>query len=161
MKYEIIRDYIDFGNARSGEKLKDVKFIVSHDTGNPGSSAYANRNYFDNFQPKASAHTFIDDKNILEIIPLDEKAFHVRYEVPTDDRLFEEDANDAAIGVELAYGGNIDFWEAYKRYVWYHAYLVDKYNLDPFEDIVAHSKLDPTRRTESTERPSSSWDFVG
>lgn len=164
MRYEIIRDYISHGNSRSGEKIATVKFIVSHDTGNPGSSAYANRNYFDNSQPKASAHTFIDDKHILEIIPLNEKAFHVRYEVSTDNRLFGQNANDAAIGVELAFGGNIDFSEAYKRYVWYHAYLVDKYNLDPVEDIVAHSKLDPTRRTDpqtAFHRYGISWeDFI-
>jgi N-acetylmuramoyl-L-alanine amidase len=161
MKYDITRDYIDFGNARPGTKIGDVKFIVSHDTGNPGSTAYANRNYFDRLQPSASAHTFIDDKYILEIIPLDEKAYHVRSNVLTDNRLFGADANDAAIGVELAYGGNINFQEAYKRYVWYHAYLVDKYGLDPSEDIVAHSRLDPTRRTDpqnALHRFGISWE---
>jgi N-acetylmuramoyl-L-alanine amidase len=160
MKYEIIRDYISYGNSRSGKNIADVKFIVSHDTGNPGSSAYANRNYFDTTQPNASAHTFIDDKNILEIIPLSEKAFHVRYDVSTDNRIFGEDANDSAIGVELAYGGNIDFSEAYDRYVWYHAYLLDRYNLDPFEEIVSHKKLDPTRRTDpqnALHRYGISW----
>jgi N-acetylmuramoyl-L-alanine amidase len=160
MKYEITRDYIDIGNSRSGEPIKDVTFIVSHDTGNPGSSTYANRNYFENVDPFASAHTFIDDQHILEIIPLEEKAFHVRYEVPNDDRLYGEDANDAAIGVELAYGGTIDFWKAYERYVWYHAYLIDKYNLKPYEDIVAHSTLDPTRRTDpqnALNRHGISW----
>lgn len=161
MKYNITRDYIDFGNARSGEKLGDVKFIVSHDTGNPGSTAYANRNYFDNVQPSASAHTFIDDNYILEIIPLDEKAWHVRYGVPKDNQLFGDDANDAAIGVEFAWGGKIDFQEAYKRYVWYHAYLADKFGLDPKKDIVAHSTLDPSRRTDpqnALHRHGISWE---
>ncbi|KAA0549807.1 N-acetylmuramoyl-L-alanine amidase [Bacillus sp. BGMRC 2118] len=148
MVYSITRDYIRFGNSRSGETLDDVKFIVSHDTGNPGSSAYANRNYFDRVQPSASAHTFIDDNYILEIIPTNEKAWHVRYGVNTDNNRYGEDANDAAIGVELAYGGKIDFWEAYKRYVWYHAYLARKYNLNPQTDIIAHSMLDPARRTD-------------
>ena len=148
MKYDIIRDYIDIGSSRSGQKINEVTFIVSHDTGNPGSTAYANRNYFQNVQPSASAHTFIDDRHILEIIPLSEKAWHVRYEVAEDNRRFNEDANDAAISVELAYGGNINFEEAYNRYVWYHAYLIDKFGLDPYEDIVAHSTLDPTRRTD-------------
>ncbi|MBA2872545.1 peptidoglycan hydrolase-like protein with peptidoglycan-binding domain [Anoxybacillus calidus] len=148
MAYEITRDYISFGNARSGEKLKEVKFIVSHSTGNPGSTAYANRNYFNNHQPYASAHTFIDDRYILEIIPLDEKAWHVLYSKPTDNRMFGADANDAAIGVELCYGGNINFTEAYNRYVWYHAYLCQKFNLDPSKHIVSHRTLDPERRTD-------------
>jgi N-acetylmuramoyl-L-alanine amidase len=164
MKYDITRDYIGFGDARSGQELQDVQYIVSHDTGNPGSTAYANRNYFENVDPNASAHTFIDDNHILEIIPLDEKAWHVRYNVSTDDRLYGEDANDAAIGVELSYGGNINFEEAYNRYVWYHAYLADKYNLDPSEDIVAHSTLDPARRTDpqnALNKHGISWsDFI-
>lgn len=160
MKYEITRDYISQGNARPGESLNPVQFIVSHDTANAGASAYANRNYFEDVDPTASAHTFIDDNYILEIIPLDEKAWHVRYEVDTDNRRYGADANDAAIAVELAWGGRIDFQEAYERYVWYHAYLADKFNLDPNEDIVAHSTLDPSRRTDpqnALNRYGISW----
>lgn len=164
MKYNITRDYISFGNSRSGEDLDQVKFIVSHDTGNPGSSAYANRSYFENADPSASAHTFIDDNTILEIIPLDEKAWHVRSNVTTDNNRFGANANNAAIGVELAYGGNINFNEAYERYVWYHAYLIDKYGLNPSEDIVAHSTLDPARRTDpqnALNQNGISWnDFI-
>jgi N-acetylmuramoyl-L-alanine amidase len=148
LRYNITRDYIRTGNSRSGQKLSSVKFIVSHDTGNPGSSAYANRNYFDRQQPSASAHTFIDDQYILEIIPLNEKAWHVQYNKTTDNRLFGADSNDAAIGVELCHGGKINFQEAYKRYVWYHAYLCDRFNLDPMRHIVAHSRLDPERRSD-------------
>jgi N-acetylmuramoyl-L-alanine amidase len=148
MAYEITRDYIKLGNARSGEKLEKVKFIVSHSTGNPGSTAYANRNYFNNRQPSASAHTFIDDKYILEMIPLDEKAWHVLYNKPIDNQMFGSDANDAAIGVELCYGGNINFTEAYKRYVWYHAYLCEKFHLDSIKHIVSHHTLDPERRND-------------
>ena len=143
-----MQDYIQMGNARSGQNISQVIFIVSHDTGNPGSTAYANRNYFDRQQPSASAHTFIDDHYILEIIPLNEKAWHVQYNKPTDNRLYGADSNDAAIGVELCYGGKINFQEAYKRYVWYHAYLCDRFNLNPMRHIVAHSRLDPERRTD-------------
>ncbi len=161
MKYNITRDYINTGESRPGEANGTIQFIVSHDTGNPGSTAYANRNYFENVNPAASAHTFIDDRYILEIIPLSEVAYHVRYDVPTDNRLYGADANRAAIGVELCWGGNINFNEAYDRYVWYHAYLVDKFNLDLTEDIVAHSTLDPSRRTDpenALNRYGISWD---
>src|SRR5690606_9151338 len=161
MEYPITRDYIRFGNSRSGQKISKVRFIVSHDTGNPGSTAYANRNYFDRSQPSASAHTFIDDKYVLEIIPLTEKAWHVRYSVNTDNQRFGDNANDAAIGVELCHGGKINFQEAYNRYVWYHAYLCDTFNLDPRRHIVAHSTLDPSRRSDpqSALRPHGiSWE---
>lgn len=148
MAYQITRDYIKFGKARSGKQIDKVKFIVAHDTGNPGSTAYGNRKYFNDHQPAASAHTFIDDKYILEIIPIYEKAWHVQYQKPYDNRLFGDDANDAAIGVELCWGGKINFQEAYKRYVWYHAYLCDTFKLDPRKHIVGHYQLDPERRTD-------------
>jgi N-acetylmuramoyl-L-alanine amidase len=148
LAYEITRDYIRTGNSRPGRQIGTVRFIVSHDTGNPGSTAYGNRNYFDTQQPSASAHTFIDDKYILEIIPLTEIAYHVRSNVTGDNKRYGANANDAAIGVELCHGGKINFRVAYDRYVWYHAYLCDRFNLDPNSDIIAHATLDPTRRTD-------------
>lgn len=146
--YPIVQDYIRLGKARSGQKIAPVRFIVSHDTGNPGTDARRNRSHFHNNQPEASAHTFIDDKEILEIVPLSEKAWHVLYEKPRDNELFGDDANNCAIGVELCWGGEINFREAYKRYVWYHAYLCQKYKLDPAKHIVSHKTLDPQRKTD-------------
>lgn len=148
MTYTITQDYIKHGNARSGQKINKVKFLVAHDIGNGKSTAHNNRNYFHNHQPSASAHTFIDDKYILEIVPLNEKAWHVQYNKPNDNRMFGDDANDCAIGTELCHGGKIDFNEAYKRYVWYHAYLCKKFNLQPKKHIVSHKTLDPGRRSD-------------
>lgn len=148
MKYPINRSYIRAGNSRSGRKLGEVRFIVSHDTGNPGSTAAQNRNYFHQQQPSASAHTFIDDKTILEIIPLEEVAFHVRYNITEDNRIFGADANDASIGVELCFGGAINFQQAYDRYVWYHAYLCTRFGLNPDKQIIGHYALDPSRRSD-------------
>ena len=65
--FPIERNYIGYGSSRPGIPLSKVRFIVSHDTGNPGSNAIGNRDYFNEIQPKASAHTFIDDKTILEM----------------------------------------------------------------------------------------------
>lgn len=148
--YPIMQDYICKGNARSGQLLSSgkPKFIVAHDIGNGASSARNNRTYFNREQPSVSAHTFIDDKEILEMIPLNEKAWHVIYGVPTDNQLFGDDANDIAVGVELCWGGKIDFREAYKRYVWYMGYLCRTYGLDPRKHIVPHSRLDPKRKTD-------------
>ncbi|AZB41877.1 N-acetylmuramoyl-L-alanine amidase [Bacillus sp. FJAT-42376] len=160
VKYPIQRSYIRTGNSRSGAKIGTVLFIVSHDTGNPGTSAAQNREYFNNQQPSASAHTFIDDKTILEIIPLDEKAYHVQYGITEDNRRFGEDANDAAIGVEFCFGGSINFQKAFDRYVWYHAYLCDRFGLNPDKHIIGHYTLDPSRRTDplnAFQRYGVSW----
>lgn len=100
-----------------------VRFIVAHDTGNPGSTARANIRYYESSRDKesASAHLFIDDKEILECIPAltapPEKAWHVLYGKPTDNALFGLDANDAAVGVEYCFGGAIDADEAYRKYI--------------------------------------------
>jgi peptidoglycan hydrolase-like protein with peptidoglycan-binding domain len=148
MSYVITYDYIKVGNARPGKKLKNLLFGVAHDTANPGSTARDNRTYFNNQQPSASAHVFIDDKEILVIVPLDEIAYHVQYSVQMDNLRFGADANDSAIGVELCYGGSINFQEAYKRYVWFWSWLCKKNNWDPFSKIASHKQLDPNRRTD-------------
>jgi N-acetylmuramoyl-L-alanine amidase len=160
MKYQITTSYLPLGTRRSGALIPEVLFIVSHDTGNDGTTARANVNYYKNtynIDPKktASAHTFIDDKEIIECIPATtgkpEKAWHVRYDCPDDNKFFGDDANDSAIGVELCYShnkGSINNKEAYKRYVWYHAYLCYKFNLDPRKKITGHCFLDPTRKLD-------------
>lgn len=145
-KYKIEQNYISNKLARSKQKINKVIFLVAHETANNNTGADGHRNYFNNITFQASAHTFIDDGKILEIIPLNEKAWHVQYEKPVDNRLFGDDANDAAIGVELCRPG--DFKKAYDRYVWYFAYLCHKFGLQPKKHIVAHSTLDPQRRSD-------------
>ena len=152
-KYDIKYEFLTKGTKRrSGKSIKRVDFIVAHDTGNKNSTASQNFRYYRDNDAYASAHTFIDDKEILEIIPITkdnpEKAWHVRYDVPADNLAYENDANDGAVGVELCYGDNIDFEEAYKRYVWYIVYLVKLYNLNPYTDIIGHFLLDPSRRSD-------------
>lgn len=100
----------------------------------------------------ASAHIFVDDRQIIECIPFltgpAEKAYHVVYNVTTDNVMFGADANDAAGGVELCHGGSINLNESYKRYVWVMAYACYRYGLNPASDIVGHYTLDPGRRSD-------------
>jgi len=154
-EYKITPDYLPIGTKRrSGLKLGTVKFLVAHDTGNPGSTAAGNVHYYKNTanSMSASAHIFVDDKNIIEDIPAltgtPEKAWHVLYNVKTDNERFGADANNNAIGVEYCYGGKINADEAYKRYVWVLAYLSNKYHLNPLTDIAGHFELDPARKTD-------------
>lgn len=161
MKYPIEKRYLTSGSKRrSGILMPRVGFIVSHDTGNDGSTALGNVGYYERSrnEKSASAHTFIDDEVIVECIPATtgkpEKAWHVIYDRPEDNILFGDDANDIAIGVELCYSyrkGSINNSEAYKRFVWYHAYLCYKFNLNPRKDIVGHNELDPDRKTDPFE----------
>ncbi|WP_245700027.1 peptidoglycan recognition protein family protein [Paenibacillus glacialis] len=157
-KYKIERRYIDKRqNVRPGTRLTSGTpgFFVAHDTGNPGATADNHFNYFQNLKDRtASAQVFIDDKTILEIIPTGtgsdpaEKAWHVLYNVTTDNDRFGDDANDIALGVELCYGGEINFTEAYKRFMWYLAYCCDKWTINPMTYIPSHKQLDPARKRD-------------
>lgn len=156
------KDYIKVGTKRrSGLKSTGTKFIVAHDTGNAKSTARNNVDYYKRTanEMSASAHLFVDDKECVECIPLNEKAWHVLYEKPQDNRLFGYDANDAAIGVELCYFPNDKqrSMKSYDNYVLVIANLCRKYNLNPFKHIVGHSKLDPGRKTD----PENAFKHIG
>lgn len=154
MKYPIKRVFLSAGSKRrSGSPADQIKFLVAHDTGNEGSSARANVMYYERSKDEisASAHIFIDNFEIIECIPAfekPEKAWHVLYNVDTDNERFGVNANDSAIGIELCYGNPINTREAYARYVWVMAYLCYIYKLDPALDIVGHFELDPKRKTD-------------
>ncbi|WP_433943355.1 peptidoglycan recognition protein family protein [Paenibacillus sp. SN-8-1] len=155
-KYKIERRYINKRpKVRPGTRLTSGTpgFFVAHDTGNAGADADAHYRYFNTqTERSASAQTFIDDKTILEIIPTGtgsdpaERAYHVLYNVQTDNDRFGDDANDIALGIELCYGGKINFDEAYKRFVWYLAYCCYKFNKNPLIYIASHKQLDPARK---------------
>lgn len=137
---------------RSGLKLARVAFLVAHDTANDGATALNNVNYYINSanEVNASAHFFVDDKQILNCIPENEKAWHVHYGAPLDNQLYDGDANDCALGIELCYStkGVFDSKKAYQNYVELFAYLCKKYSLDPMKHIIGHYRLDPTRRSD-------------
>jgi N-acetylmuramoyl-L-alanine amidase len=156
-KYAITKFHLTApSKRRSGIKMDKVLGIVAHDTGNPKSTAWQNVRYYENSRDamSASAHFFVDDRDIIECIPAmsmaAEKAWHVLYNVETDNRpeVFGDDANDVAIGVELCYGGHINLQEAYKRYVYLMAYICDRYGIDPIKRIWGHYQLDPKRKTD-------------
>lgn len=155
-KYQITSRYLPSPSSRrSGMPMSPgVRFIVAHDTGNPDSTASGNVNYYTNSanSESASAHLFVDDKEIIECIPAltgkPEKAWHVLYSVPTDNQMFGYNANDAAIGIEYCFGSNINADEAYRKYIWLIAYACHQFNLDPEKSIVGHFMLDPHRKTD-------------
>lgn len=148
-KYKVEQKYITNKLARGGSKLKELRYFVAHETANNSANADAHYKYFQNIKIQASAHTFVDDNKILEIIPIDEKAWHVKY---NNDKqtLGLGLANDYAIGTELCRTGS--FKGAYDRYVWYHAYLCKKFGKQPKKHITAHKFEDPARR-----RDPQSW----
>lgn len=154
MKYEITKDYLTKKSMKRPGNVINPTFTVAHDTGNPGSTAKGNVSYYKRVenQDYASAHLFVDDKDIIECIPAltgaPERAYQVIYDVTTDNKMFGDDANDAAIGVEFCFGGKINGAESYKRYVWVLAYICYKYGMNPSKSVVGHKILDPGRKID-------------
>lgn len=154
-KYNTKNDFLPIKTLRrSGIKNNGVRFVVVHDTGNPNSTAQNNVNYYKNSANamSASAHVFIDDKDIIICVPLNEKAWHVIYDVTTDNKIFGGDANDIAIGVELCFFPNdkARTLKAYQKYVWFNAWLAYNYKLNPKSSFVGHHILDPKRKVDPT-----------
>jgi N-acetylmuramoyl-L-alanine amidase len=130
-----------------------VRFIVAHDTANPGADAMQHARWYRNDPNPAepsSAHLFVDDVAIIETVPAltttPEQALHVRLGPNHDNGLYGFDANRAAIGVEYCYGPGIEADAAYARYTWVLAKLCHQFGLDPSRAIVGHHILDPSRR---------------
>lgn len=97
------------GTRRPGKKLRKGKpeFLVAHDTGNPNSTAQNNVDYYQNTYNIqygiASAHIFVDDKEAIICIPVDEVAYHVLPSTTIDNKWYGVDANNGAAGVEICY----------------------------------------------------------
>lgn len=115
-------------NVGANYALKEVRAVVCHYTANANKGADANAHflYFNNGAPDkkgvpraASAHIFVDDKRVLQIIPFSEIAFHVgdknfngRYK-PLCYRLMTPflTANYCTVGYEICINQGADFTE--------------------------------------------------
>lgn len=101
--------------SRPGKKLESVKGIVIHWVANAGSSAIANRNYFENLKSQppgkpdarfASAHFIVCiDGGIVQCLPTNEMAYHVGAKLykPEAVTAFGHFPNNCTIGIELCH----------------------------------------------------------
>lgn len=63
------------GASRRGEQLEDVRDVVIHYVGNPGTTAQQNRDYYANPQSEVSSHFLVGlEGEIILCVPLDEKS---------------------------------------------------------------------------------------
>jgi N-acetylmuramoyl-L-alanine amidase CwlA len=69
--------------SRSGDKLIKLQAVVIHYTANPGGDADMHYRYFNGLKGRyAGAHIFVDKDKALEVIPLDEVAYHANERNP-------------------------------------------------------------------------------
>lgn len=126
-KYEI--DYNKFPN-------NTVEYIVIHDTGNtsPGADAYSHYLYFSSGDRDASAHYFVDDLSVIQIIDDSEGSWHsgVRYK-----NYATPISNTNSIGIEMCINSDGDYDQAMRNTIDLAAYLLWNYDLS-IDHLVRH-----------------------
>lgn len=122
-----INDY-----SRPGTELERVKGIVIHYTGNPGTTAMQNRNYFESLavkkDTKASSHFIIGlSGEIIQCVPLEEVAYA------------SNERNWDTISIECCIDNSAGKFneKTYDALVVLTAWLVGEYDLK-IEDIIRH-----------------------
>lgn len=138
------------GESRTGEKLDAVRDLAVHYVANPGTSATANRNYFEGPDSNSSSHFIVGlEGEVLALIPTDEKS------CATNQR------NSDTISIEVCHPDESGaFSEAtYESLVRLLAYLCTEFDLTE-ENLIRHydvtGKLCPRYYVEHPE----AWDAL-
>ncbi|MGD6773328.1 N-acetylmuramoyl-L-alanine amidase [Staphylococcus simulans] len=155
-------DLLPIGTRRSGQPLTTgkPKFMVIHDTGNNNTTAQDNVNYYKNsynidWSMVASAHIFVDDKEAIICIPVTEKAWHVLYNTPIDNKWYNLDANNAAFGIEGCYfTDKVRTQKSLDNTARVAAYLAKFWKIDykteaPGHQDIQNDKIDPGNLLEA------------
>lgn len=123
-------------NYSSGKNSR--LYIVMHYTAGNGDSAKGNINYFNSKYIGASAHFFVDEKEIWQNVPIDKIAWHCG----TTGKYYSSCRNSNSIGIEMcsrknSYGQYYIKDETVSNAVKLVKYLMDVYNI-PIERVIRH-----------------------
>lgn len=118
--------------SRPGTKLAEVKGVVIHYTGNPGTTAMQNRNYFEGLaekkNTKASSHYIVGlSGEIIQCVPLDEVAYA------------SNERNADTISIECCIDNEEGKFseKTYNALIELTAWLVSQYDLN-IDDVIRH-----------------------
>lgn len=116
------------------ERNTAIKYIVVHDTGNyrVGANALAHAKYFGSGNKNASAHYFVDDKNIVQIVEDYNASWHCG-----DGRGKFGITNANSIGIEICVNADSDFEVSLSNTVLLILSLMKKYSISP-DRVVRH-----------------------
>lgn len=120
--------------SRPGEALRKIRGVVIHYVGNPGTTARANRNYFQSLSSGrdgtcASSHFVVGlEGETVQCVPLTEIAYA------------SNSRNDDTVSIEVCHpDGTGEFNDAaYGRCVELTAWLCRTFRLKPEEDVIRH-----------------------
>ena len=119
--------------SRPGTPLTKINGVVIHYVGNPGTSAQANRNYFNGLalshETSASAHFVVGLKGeVIACVPLTEVAYA------------SNERNADTVSIEVCHPDETGEYSAvtYERVVELTAWLCGTFDLDVQEDVIRH-----------------------
>lgn len=131
------------GNYGAKRDVKSIKYLVFHFTANKTDTAKANATYFKNNVVKASAHYFVDEKEIYQSVPDDITAWSVGGSKWNDvattggGTLYDIAKNANTINVEMC-STNSDISEATQALAAeLGKELIKKYNI-PMNNVIRH-----------------------
>ncbi|MBU3876476.1 N-acetylmuramoyl-L-alanine amidase [Faecalicatena sp. AGMB00832] len=132
MKYNYFVNHttINFTSGNAGRH-----YIVLHYTGNITDSAKANANFFKTVYRGASAHLFVDDNDVYEVVALDDTAWAVG--VDYGGPLFGVCTNENSINVEMCSVNGIIPPKTVDNAVELVRGLMENYEI-PLERVVRH-----------------------
>ena len=136
--YKPISNSRQIGKRR---KLSDIRYIIIHDTGNssPGADAEAHFKYLQGATRYGSAHYYLDDRKIIQVIGDSLIAWSIgdRWGYKNNPRRIADATNSNSISIELCINSNIDKVKAYKNLVELTKNLMKKFNISP-ERVIRH-----------------------
>lgn len=129
------KDYLPVNEwSRPGSPLEEIRGVVIHYVGNPGTTAEANRNYFASLSSGtegiyASSHFVVGlEGEVVQCVPLTEIAYA------------SNSRNDDTVSVEVCHPDETGEFSpaSYRRCVELTAWLCREFRLDPEEDVIRH-----------------------
>ena len=135
-------------SSRNGQS---IKYIVIHDTGNSraGADAEAHYKYFNGGDRQASAHYFVDDKGILQLVEDSQASWHCG-----DGKGKYGITNQNSIGVEICINADGDYEKAVTNTVDLVKHLMDKHSI-PTDRVVRH--YDASRKICPATMRENNW----
>jgi len=153
----VTRDFLTVNEwSRPGEALEKVNGVVLHYVGNPGTSAQANRNYFESLssgelETYASSHFIVGlEGEVVQCVPLNEIAYA------------SNTRNGDTISVEVCHPDEAGEYSpvTYARVVELTAWLCREFRLDPEEDVIRHYDVTGKRCPLYYVEHPEAWDAL-
>ena len=129
------KDYLTVNPySRPGEPLEKINGVVIHYVGNPGTTAHANRNYFQSLSSGredtyASSHFIVGlEGEVIQCVPLTEIAYA------------SNTRNGDTVSIEVCHPDETGEFSpvTYDRTVELTAWLCREFRLDPSQDVIRH-----------------------